>query len=304
MPPSRQLRRSSPGRLVLTIGRTATSTFAGGVVLTNTETYTGGTTISTGLTLTVGDGTAIGALPAASVITDNGALVFNRPDTITQGTSFDSGGAGISGTGNLVQGGTGNLVLPIANTYKGITKATAGSITIQNALAVQNSIVQTGAGGGITFAGTLANQSVTIGGLSSVVNGTDTGVTYVGPDMNLIINSVATNSAAPTTYSGIIANATSITKQGSNPQTLSGANTYNGATNINVGSLGFANKGAMSPSSAITVNGTSDWTIRSVSGVGPRGQTANFTGGILTAGITTDGSGNTWTNATSGRIGW
>ena len=104
-----------------------------------------------------------------------------------------------------MQAGTGNLILPIANTYKGITKATAGTLTVDNALAVQNSIVQTGAGGTIVFDPSLAGQSVTVGGLSSIVSGTDTGVAYAGPDMNLLINSVATNSAAPTTYSGVIA---------------------------------------------------------------------------------------------------
>ncbi len=58
----------------------------------------------------------------------------------------------------------------------------------------------------------------------------------------------------------------------------------------------------MSPNSAITVTGTSDWTIPApvVSGVGPQGQTANFTGGILTAYVTTSGTGNTWNTNTSG----
>ena len=37
-----------------------------------------------------------------------------------------------------------------------------------------------------------------------------------------------------------------------------------------------------------------------MSGVGPQGQTANFTGGILSVSVTTAGSGNTWTNASSG----
>ena len=285
----------------LNLGTNFVKAGSGALIINGTASYSGTTTISGG-TLQIGTGGTTGTIPAASVITDNGALVFDHSNDLTQGIDFDSTGAGISGSGNLVQAGTGNLILPIANTYKGITKATAGTLTIDNALAVQNSIVQTGAGGTIVFDPSLAGQSVTVGGLSSIVSGTDTGVAYTGPDMNLLINSVATNSAAPTTYSGVIGGATSITKQGSNPQTLSGANTCSGATNINVGSLGFANMSAMSANSAVTVSGTSDWTIPApvVSGVGPQGQTANFTGGILSVSVTTTGSGNTWTNATSG----
>ena len=45
---------------------------------------------------------------------------------------------------------------------------------------------------------------------------------------------------------------------------------------------------------------TGRFPLRWSSGVGPQGQTANFTGGILSASITNDGSGNAWTNATSG----
>src|SRR5947207_3313609 len=111
-----------------------------------------------------------------------------------------------------------------------------------------------------------------------------------------------TNTRSPTSDSGATTGSTSTTNQGNNPQTLPGANTYSGATSVLVGSLGYQNKGAMSANSAITVSGTSDWTVPPpvVNGVGPQGQTANFTGGILTASTTTDGSGNTWTNATSG----
>ena len=42
--------------------------------------------------------------------------------------------------------------------------------------------LKTGAGGAIVFDPTLANQPVTIGGLSSIVSGVDTGIAYTGPD--------------------------------------------------------------------------------------------------------------------------
>ena len=144
---------------------------------------------------------------------------------------------------------------------------------------------------------------MTVGGLSSIVNGTDTGVAYTGPDMNLIINSVATNSAAPTTYSGVIGGAMLITKQGSNPQTLS-EREHIQRRHQHQRRLAWVRRqdARCRPTTAITVNGTTDWTgpLPDANNIGPQGQTANFTGGILSASITNDGSGNTWTNATSG----
>ncbi len=81
--------------------------------------------------------------PAASVThVDSGAIVFDHSDNLKQGAGgqFDTTGAGISGSGNVVQAGSGNLTLAVANTYKGVTKATAGTLTIMHTLAVQNSV--------------------------------------------------------------------------------------------------------------------------------------------------------------------
>jgi autotransporter-associated beta strand protein len=95
------------------------------LTLAGANTYTGATTISAG-TLQIGNGGTTGSLSATSAITDNGNVVFNRSNTVTQGTDFSN--AAITGTGALTQSGTGTLVLNLANTYQGGTFINAGTL--------------------------------------------------------------------------------------------------------------------------------------------------------------------------------
>src|SRR5205085_7781881 len=83
----------------------------------NDNTYTGATTIDAGGTLQVGNGGATGSLGTGSV-TDNATLAFNRSDTITIANL-------VSGTGTLVQAGTGTTILTGANSYTGTTTISA-----------------------------------------------------------------------------------------------------------------------------------------------------------------------------------
>ena len=89
-------------------------------------TYLGATTITAG-TLQIGDGGTAGKLATGSAITNNGTLVFNRSNAVTQGTDFASV---IAGTGNLEQAGTGNLTLSGSNTYTGTTTVSAGTLAL------------------------------------------------------------------------------------------------------------------------------------------------------------------------------
>jgi fibronectin-binding autotransporter adhesin len=97
-----------------------TKSGAGTLYLTGANTYVGGTTISAG-TLQIGTGAAAGSI--AGNVTDNAALVFDRPDTI----SF---GGVISGSGSVTQSGSGTLMLTQANSYSGGTNASSGTIDV------------------------------------------------------------------------------------------------------------------------------------------------------------------------------
>lgn len=92
----------------------------GTTILTGNVSTTGITTISAG-TLQLGNGGTTGGL--ASDVVDNATLVFDRSDALVFSNT-------ISGSGNVVQAGTGTLALTADNTYTGTTTI-ASSSTLQ-----------------------------------------------------------------------------------------------------------------------------------------------------------------------------
>ncbi|WP_436153234.1 autotransporter domain-containing protein [Bosea sp. LjRoot90] len=92
----------------------------GTLVLTGSAAHAGGTTIAAGM-LQIGDGGSTGDL-AGNVVND-AVLSFNRSGDYT------FGGA-ISGTGAVVQSGTGTTILTGANSYSGGTLIRAGALQV------------------------------------------------------------------------------------------------------------------------------------------------------------------------------
>jgi autotransporter-associated beta strand protein len=93
---------------------------SGTTILTADNTYTGGTTIASGI-LQLGDGGATGGI--VGNVTDNGALVFDRSDTITF--------AGvISGSGSVSQIGLGTTILTADSPYTGATTISGGTLAV------------------------------------------------------------------------------------------------------------------------------------------------------------------------------
>ena len=77
-----------------------------------------------------GDGGTTGSIPLISTITDNGTLVINHSNTMTQGLDFGL----ISGTGGFIQAGTGKTIFNLANTYAGATLVNAGTLVVNGTL--------------------------------------------------------------------------------------------------------------------------------------------------------------------------
>jgi autotransporter-associated beta strand protein len=94
---------------------------SGTTMLTGINNYTGITTISAG-TLQVGNGGTIGSLGSGAVV-NNDTLRFNRSDAVTVSNT-------ISGSGTLVQQGSGALTLNGVNSYAAIdNQSTIASLT-------------------------------------------------------------------------------------------------------------------------------------------------------------------------------
>ncbi len=195
---------------------------AGTLVLADASDYTLGTTINTG-TLQIGNGGTTGSLSTSSAITNNATLAFKRSNTVTQGVDFATV---VSGTGNFVQDGTGNLILATGNTYSGNTTVNGGgtgSITIGD-----DSALGTAPG-----AATAASLVLNNGGLvttGTMVLNSNRGILLSGPGGEVNVN------AGTTTYGGIIAG-TGFRKSGTGILLLTGANTYTGATQVSAGKL-------------------------------------------------------------------
>ncbi|MDB6115947.1 MAG: hypothetical protein JWQ62_2892 [Lacunisphaera sp.] len=142
--------------------------------------------------------------------------------------------ANLAGSGALTKTGGSLLELFNPNTFTGATMVTAGTIQIDNNLALQNSALNT-AGAGVVSLSSVTTP--TFGGLSgstalaSVITSGYGGVTA------LTLNPGTGSSG---TYSGVIADGAAgmtLTKTGAGTQILSGDNTYSGGTTVSSGTL-------------------------------------------------------------------
>jgi autotransporter-associated beta strand protein len=186
----------------------------GTTVLTGTNTYGGTTAVNAG-TLQIGAGGTTGTLGAGAV-TNNGTLVFNRADALTVTNT-------IGGTGSLVQVGGGTTTLTGTNTYSGPTTVTGGALRIgaDNNLGTGGELALNG-GTLETTASFALNRGVSLGASGGTFD-VDAGTTL--------------------TYGGVVAGAGALAKADAGTLTLTGNNTYAGATTINGGTLRVGNKG-------------------------------------------------------------
>ncbi|HZF82796.1 MAG TPA: autotransporter domain-containing protein [Burkholderiaceae bacterium] len=205
----------------------------GTLVLTGANTYTGGTTVSGG-TLQLGDGGASGSITGD--VTNNAKLAFDRSDASTfAGT--------ISGTGQVVQAGSGSTTLSGANTYSGGTLIDAGTL-----------IGSAGSfgGGTITDNAALVIEQAGDATMTNVINGTGTltktgsgTLNYVGTGSLSGATTVAQGTLA---VNGSLANSAVSVASGA---TLAGNGTVGTATVAAGGTVSPGNGGI----GTLTVNG-------------------------------------------------
>jgi autotransporter-associated beta strand protein len=248
---------------------------SGTLALNSINTYTGGTTVNAG-TLVLGNAT--NTLANAGAVTVNGGTLSLGSNNDTIGALTLTGGSITGTTGVLtassltLQNGTvsailagsasinkttsGTLTLAGNNTFSGGITLSAGQLNLNAAGAL-------GSGNFTILGGTLGNtsgSSVTIS--SSASQFWNANFTYAGPnDLNLGTGAVAMNATrAITVDSGtltvggaISGSGFGLTKNGTGTLTLSGSNTYTGATTISVGTLALGASNVIADTSNVSV---------------------------------------------------
>jgi autotransporter-associated beta strand protein len=263
----------------------------GTLILSGANTYTGVTNVNAGI-LQINHATALGATSAGTNVADGAALVvnvatdINEPVTLnglsnpngalqfTQtnwamrgkvvlnatsnvgGTaSWSFGGTTVSGPGGLVKVGNNTIYLDGATgSYLGPTTINSGTLAIKwNTNHIpDNSALTIAAGAKLTIDSGVTNE--TIGSLAGAglvdlsAASANTTLTVGNDNSSSTFSGVLNDSGAGSTLA--------LTKVGTGTLTLSGTNTYAGATNVNAGTL-LANNmsGSGTGSGPVNVNG-------------------------------------------------
>ncbi|MEI8071321.1 MAG: autotransporter-associated beta strand repeat-containing protein, partial [Planctomycetota bacterium] len=249
------------------LGNSASSVILGSSSQTGTLEYTGVTTASTKPFTMATGGTGAFQIDAA-------------------GTSLTLSGL-ITGTGGIMKTGAGTLRLTAGNTYSGTTQVNAGDLIISGAQTGNGPVVING--GKLTLANALGTSSVAVNGGTLDLNGQGLAIGSFSGSGGLISTGVSgpvmltvDQSPGLATFSGIISDGSgtvSFTKNGSGSLTLSGNNTYTGATVVNAGNLILS--GAPTGNRSVHVNSGGTLTVASSTALGGSGSVAVNTGGRL-----------------------
>jgi len=232
-----------------------------GALLTSTgsASYSGAITLTADSTLaTLSTGTEAMYL-YGGIVTGGNNVTFNVVDSSDAIIILTNG---ISGTGNVIKQGSGELDYTAACTYGGSTAINAGTLALAASDVIPDTTAVTVALGAAL---SLNHYNDTIGSLSGA--GTVKNNSGVSDSLLTVGNSDST------TFSGSIIDGSTkklgITKQGSGTLTLSGTNTYTGGTTISAGTLAVGS-GATSAlgTGAVTNNATLDLGTTALSGIG------------------------------------
>ncbi len=241
-------------------GGTLTKTDSGTLELFAENSYTGGTVLANG-TVVVERDANLGDV-SGSITFDGGTLRTRNFDADTTGIitsrsvllnagggTFDTNGldstlAGeINGVGSFTKTSTGTLTLSGVNTYTGATNLEGGTLSLSGAGRLSD-VTALNLDGGTLFDMSVADGDRAVGSLAG------------SGDIQLGANTMTTGgNHLSTEFSGLLAGSGGLTKVGSGTQTLSGINTYMGATRLNGGALSVSSDANLGNGGALAFDG-------------------------------------------------
>jgi len=204
---------------------TLTKTNSGVLTILTTNNYSGDTIISQGI-LQLGNGTTSGSL-GTNVIDNSGALVLDLPGNNTFSNL-------VSGTGSLVQSGSGTLTLTASNSYSGGT-------TISNGTLQLNTGAWFGSGNVMNNGSLVINSSANLA-VGTIISGSGS-VTLASNGMVTLTGNNTYSGGTMVNKGTLLVNNSSGSGTGSGPLmvasggTLSGDGVIGGAVTINSGGI-------------------------------------------------------------------
>jgi autotransporter-associated beta strand protein len=255
---------------------TLTDFGVGTLVLTGVNTYKGGTNIILGK-VEVNSDSNLGTGPLSfdsgtlEALANGGGIVSSKAITLNSGGGTFLADAGtlstlsgsIGGPGSLTKDGPGTLILSGADTYRGATSITRGTLQAGSSTALSAN-----SGFTVTSVLDLNGFNNTIGSLA----GTGMVTNHGGRSAILTVGADNTD----TIFGGTLTDGRGtlqLTKMGTGTLILTGSNTYTGPTNVVLGTLAAGSSTAFGANSAFTVTSVLDLngfhnTIGSLSGPG------------------------------------
>ncbi|MBU6275562.1 MAG: autotransporter-associated beta strand repeat-containing protein [Planctomycetes bacterium] len=197
---------------------------AGTLVLTADNTYIGLTTVASG-SLQLGGGGTTGSV--AGDVRNDAALAFNRSD------SWGYGGV-ISGTGSLIQLGSGTLTLSGSNTFTGDTVLRAGTLALEGDAPL-------GTAGAILFSGGALQYTALTG------TTTDYSARFATTPGQAYRIDTAGAGLVVTLGADLASSGGSLTKLGAGTLVLTGSNAFSGGVFLEDGILSLGSSGAIGP---------------------------------------------------------
>jgi autotransporter-associated beta strand protein len=241
---------------------------AGELDLSGANTYSGGTALDAG-TLGVENSFSLGS----GTLTFNGGNLSVGPGVnaanaiqLAADATFSAVGANATLSGVISDGGPGYSLTKVGpgtlylanvhNSYSGGTTVAGGEIGIDNFAELGTGPVTLNGGGLLTLADFAASPAITLGAAGGTI---DTGVSF-------------------STFTGAFSGAGSLTTAGAGTLYLTGANTYQGGTNLNSGTLKIGTESSLG-SGGLSFNGG---TLQTAGGLtDSRSATLNSGGGTI-----------------------